>query len=342
MKLFLYEWTCAGGGNQGLSAALRAEGWAMLAALAADCARLPNVQCLTLLEESCPHDLGCGCQRIRAADEAAAFRHRAARADATLVIAPECDNILLDRCRCVLEVGGRLLGPLPGAVALASDKLALARHFQECGVPTPPAVRGEGSGVRGRVFPAVCKPRFGAGSQATFLIPKEEEMEETLARARQEIPTEMIVQPFVPGTAVSAAFLAGPQQLTALLPGYQHLSADGRFHYLGGEIPLPPPLAQRAVHWGRRAVEAVAGLQGYVGVDLVLGEATDGSGDVVIEINPRLTTSYIGLRQLAKDNLAEAMLHLVAGKEIPPLSWRAGSVRFHAGGRVKEGDEPLL
>jgi predicted ATP-grasp superfamily ATP-dependent carboligase len=47
---------------------------------------------------------------------------------------------------------------------------------------------------------------------------------------------------------------------------------------------------------------------GYLGVDLVLGDDPSGADDRVIEINPRLTTSYVGLRAAALCNLAEAML----------------------------------
>jgi len=81
-------------------------------------------------------------------------------------------------------------------------------------------------------------------------------------------------------------------------------------------------------------MEAVPGLRGYVGVDLVLGPNDDGNEDWVIEINPRLTTSYIGLRVVAKANLAEAMLRVVGGEIVPPLDWHPDVVHFHADGRV--------
>ena len=61
-----------------------------------------------------------------------------------------------------------------------------------------------------------------------------------------------------------------------------------------------------------------AQLRGYVGVDLVLGPAEDGSRDVVLEVNPRLTTSYVGLSCLAKGNLAAEMLAAAEGKCVEP------------------------
>ena len=124
----------------------------------------------------------------------------------------------------------------------------------------------------------------------------------------------------------------------ALPAAAQDLSAEGRFQYRGGSLPLAPPLTLRAQHLARRAVEAVPGLRGYVGVDLLLGEAGDGSQDWAVEINPRLTTSYVGLRALAQTNLAELLLRLVLGEEVPKLSWRAATIHFEANGSVQRTD----
>jgi predicted ATP-grasp superfamily ATP-dependent carboligase len=48
-------------------------------------------------------------------------------------------------------------------------------------------------------------------------------------------------------------------------------------------------------------------------VDVVLGREPDGSGDAVIEVNPRLTTSYVGLRAAVRTNLADAMSKAARG-----------------------------
>jgi predicted ATP-grasp superfamily ATP-dependent carboligase len=182
----------------------------------------------------------------------------------------------------------------------------------------------------------VCKPRHGAGSQATFFARDDTELSLCIGHAHAEDwEGEMIVQPHVPGLAASVAFLTGPGQRVALPATEQVLSDDWRFHYQGGRLPLPADLNSRAQQLAERAVAAVEGLCGYVGVDLVLGEAADGSEDRVIEINPRLTTSYVGLRALARFNLAAAMLAATTGAALPPLRWRQGPVRFSADGRVR-------
>jgi predicted ATP-grasp superfamily ATP-dependent carboligase len=310
----------------------------MLSAILTDLGRVPGVEVVTLLSPyaNVPR-AGTRCRVIRTAEEEAAFRDLARSADYTLVIAPELDDLLLTRCRWVEGSGGRLLGPSPAAVQLTGDKLALSQHLRQQEIPTPaclPVVPG--IPMCPLPFPAVCKPCCGAGSLATFLVRNAEQWQRYLESGRAEgWSGANLVQPFVPGQAASAAFLIGPSQSVALAPATQELSADGRFRYCGGRMPLPSPQAERIVSLAGRAVQAVPGLRGYVGVDVVLGDAADGNRDWVIEINPRLTTSYAGLRALARTNLADAMLRAVLGKEIPHLAWSDGPVRFRPDGTVE-------
>jgi len=128
------------------------------------------------------------------------------------------------------------------------------------------------------------------------------------------------------------AFVRDPStdELVALPPCTQEFdTATGALKYLGGAGPLPGELAERAVAIARRAAECVPGLHGYFGVDVLLGEC-----DLAIEINPRLTTSYLGLRYLTGWNIAARLL----GQFLPTSQWRG--VRFRAVGEVQESAEP--
>lgn len=333
MRLFLYESLSAGGLGPEAPASLRREGWAMLRAVAADFARIPGVHATTLLDPHAPDLPGTRCDRADMAREPDRFRANAAAADATLVIAPESDGHLLERSEWVGAAGGRLLGALPPAVRLTGDKRALAEHWQARGVRTPATVVADAlpPAIAG---PWVCKPRHGAGSQATYLASDAAAWRAAFDDARASWPAgDLLAQTFVPGQAASVAFLVGPAGCVPLLPAAQRLSADGRFAYRGGWLPLPAPLAARALRLARLAIGGIAGLQGYAGVDLILGPADDGSADYAIEINPRLTTSYIGLRQLCRDNLAAAWLDALAGRPVA-LTWRDGLVAFGADGEV--------
>ena len=336
MRLFLYEYTCAMPPSNSAKRTLHAEGRAMLKALLEDFGAVAGVETVTILNDEHGLELRRGIYKAFRQDEETTFRELARCSDFTLVIAPEFNDILLTRCRWVLEAGGRLLGSSPAAVRLAGDKLALGRHLLQHGVPTPGCRQIESlHAPLDGLYPLVWKPRFGAGSQATFLVGGPEEWPSCVAAANAEgWAGASLVQPFVFGLPASAAFLIGGPEPVALLPAGQDLAQDGRFRYLGGSLPLPPALAARAVSLARRALVTIPGLRGYIGVDLVLGNAADGSDDWVIEINPRLTTSYVGLRALAQTNLAEAMLQAARGFPVATISWRKALVRFDAAGQV--------
>jgi predicted ATP-grasp superfamily ATP-dependent carboligase len=298
MHVFAYEYTCAASAGP---PSLRVEGAAMLDAVVTDLGRIPGVTVTTL--------------RPAPADEGPAFRAAARAAEYALVIAPEFDGLLEQRVRWAEEEGAALLGPTSAAVRLTADKLELGRFLAGRGVPTPVPEAATEARPPG---PFVCKPRDGAGSVGVRL--NEWPPADEAAR--------FIVQPLVPGLAASVAFLIGPGRCRALPPCRQHLSDDGRFAYRGGSLPLPADLAARAERVARLAVAAVPGLAGFVGVDVVLGDA----GDWVIEVNPRLTTSYLGLRALARFNLAEALLRVVRGEEPPEMRWGDGPVEFTPSG----------
>jgi predicted ATP-grasp superfamily ATP-dependent carboligase len=330
MRIFVYEYLSSGAVESAASS-LRTEGWAMLSAVLEDLARCPDVQASTLLDprlrieaKQLPANIVAHFPQARTEEHA--FRALASAADWSLVIAPESDDILARRCLVVEEVGGRLLGPSLNASRWSADKVLLNQHWQALRIPAP----------RSRsVYPLVYKPRFGAGSQATFLIHNEDELSAAERQAREEgWHDEMMRQPHAVGLPVSVAFLAGPEQWHALPAVEQRLSSDGRFRYVGGCLPLSPLLDCRARALAERAARTVEGWLGWFGVDLILGEAEDGSDDVVIEINPRLTTSYVGLRRLARFNLAEAMLAVVTGSPLPAFRWHSGPIVFSADGRI--------
>ena len=318
MKIFLYEFVTAGGmidrPSNEIPDSLVAEGQAMartlsndLAASGAEVDLMADARFMQPLESANFH-------RIDTPErEKTLFQKLAASADATIVIAPEFDGILQDRAERVSAYGGRLIGPSIDAITLAADKHRTAAHLHSLGIPSTQGVLLQAGELLPVDFPypAVLKPRWGAGSQGIALIL------DPAAATGQQTPCEARLECYVPGTPTSVAVLCGPCGLKPLTACRQLLSQDGRFTYLGGSLPLQEDLNERACRLATAAVAAFEGMLGYVGVDLILAEAS--RGDTVVEVNPRLTTSYIGLRKASPQNLAATMLQWADGQDCNPV-----------------------
>jgi predicted ATP-grasp superfamily ATP-dependent carboligase len=259
----------------------------------------------------------------------AEFDRLTAAADRTMVVAPEFDGILLDAVERIARAGGRSLNASSDFVRIGSNKQRTAERLTTAGVPVPKARLLEADEARLPAdfdYPAVLKPMDGAGSQHTLLV--HHSLDEP-----PPYPWPRRLERYCPGRAASVAVLAGPAGRHTLPPCWQHLSDDGRFTYLGGAIVGEPALAERAAALANRALDALPAALGYVGVDFVLGNDPDGREDFVIEVNPRLTTSYVGLRAAIPQNLAKAILDVAEGRDVELTPGR-GEIEFDASGAV--------
>jgi len=338
MRLFVCESLCGGWGGELIDSSLRAEGAAMLAAIATDFCRVEGCRVVTLWDERlgrCPIE-GADVILVRQADEAKRlFRQYAAECDATFDIAPELDGALLERRRMVEEVGGVYLGASAAAIELCADKLRLADHFTANGIPTiRTRLLSDEDNTTMQSLPLVIKRRDGAGGLSMQLVRDSSQWERiSNSNLTKGWGERMIAQPFVEGEHLSVAAIVGEDCAAAeIFPvGQQHLSDDGEFRYLGGRIPAAPSVQQPVTELVRKTLATIDGLTGYVGFDILLPK--DAAAEpLVVEINPRLTTGYLGYRKLANENLAERLLF--PARSVSPIRWNGGPVEFTSGGNV--------
>ncbi len=341
MQVLISEFVCGGGwAEKDRPPSLIREGAAMLRAIVNDAARIPNLRVITTWDArlgAAPFGPGVIVHEVSSPDEEAeTFTRIQQSADRVLVIAPEFDEILASRSR---HLGTQSAGSAPTAIRLCADKLALAAHFASAGVPTiPTQVFDFKISEKSLPFPIVVKPRDGAGSQSTYLIGSREELSERQVKWEQRGELQdAIWQPYFAGQPVSVAVFINPDpdQYDACPVCEQTLSADGRFEYAGGVVParLERSVSEAVQQLAIAACRSVPGLRGYIGVDMIVRDESRGANPspIVVEINPRLTTSYLGLRRLAATNLAEQVL----GLSHTPMAWLPElRVRFTAAGEV--------
>lgn len=148
------------------------------------------------------------------------------------------------------------------------------------------------------------KPDDGAGCSDTRLF-------HNLLAARQWLkanPGNYVLQPLIPGSALSLCVLCREGTADLLSCNDQRVVVrDGQFHFLGSVVNALTDGDGAFAELASRVAAAIPGLWGYVGIDLV----QSGSQRIVMEVNPRLTTSYAGLRQALGCNPAALVLGLL-------------------------------
>lgn len=361
MHILVYEWVAGGGcAGQVIPKSLLAQGHAMLRAAVNDFARAGHR--VTTTRDARVSAAGLESARVVpvvSGHQDAVLARLRGECDAVLLIAPETGGVLADLTRMAETVGVPLLGSSAAAVAAAGDKWDTHLRLRAAGVPVPRAaclrgpVRAGGSvraeesagaeeSARETGYPLVFKPLDGAGSDGVYRVRAPAELHGALRRSEEDLSGPqgtLLMQEWVEGAHASVSLLVAagrPVPLALNAQDIEPVRRDGAgesIRYGGGVAGWDHPLRVDAFAVAARACVAISGLAGWVGVDLVLAER----GPVVIEVNPRLTTAYVGLRAATRTNLAASILAAWRGIAVDPpriaaparFRVTAGGVRVH-------------
>jgi predicted ATP-grasp superfamily ATP-dependent carboligase len=311
VRIHVYEYITGGGLiDATLPESLAREGEMMQAALLVDLAEISGIEISAARDprlSALPGPVRC-LFRSRSESPLAAFKREIAGAAAVWPIAPETAGVLEELAQAVNEHRRILLASPPEAIHIAASKSLTAKRLRAHGIAAP-----ETFGPHDVLPPHggrwVIKPDDGAGCVDTFVV-------DGSAAARSELAVRgagFIAQRWIEGDALSLSLLCHDGRAELLCANRQHLAIRAGTVALSGLTvnairPIDPEIAPLA----NAICRAIPGLFGYVGVDLVLTPA----GPVVVEINPRLTTSYVGLRTALGINVAERVLAMARGDRL--------------------------
>ncbi|MFA4935004.1 MAG: ATP-grasp domain-containing protein [Candidatus Methanoperedens sp.] len=211
------------------------------------------------------------------------------KCDAALVIAP--DEILGDMTE-IVEENTANLGCPSDSVRLCADKLECTRALEREKLPVPETT---GSGEYEGDF--VIKPRFGCASEGIY-------------KSRSGTLKEgFIATKYIEGEHLSASLITGKTQLP-LTVNKQLIEINHNISYKGGIVPYRCNRNDEVIDVAKKTVKAL-GCRGYAGVDIVLGDKP-----YVVDVNPRPTTSIIGITRVLETEIADLILKSKFG-ELP-------------------------
>lgn len=331
LRLLIYEHVSGGGfADEPLPHSVLSEGFAMLRTLISDFKAAGHYVTATLdsrlAQLNPPIGADCIVPVFSLRDAQATIRKVSASADAAYVIAPETDGVLQSLVETVEQTGATSLNCLASAIGKVVDKATLQVSMKKLGVLTPETmVFSVADGIaeikraiRGRLrFPLVFKPSNDVSCCGLSVVTNEHQVAGAVGKIKRESSSKrFLVQEFIGGVAASVSLISTGEEVLPISLNRQDVTigAPSRCSsYRGGLVPFDQPLQHRAFAVAEKIVKSLRSLRGYVGVDLVLTEEEA----VAIEVNPRLTTSYIGLRRVANFNLAEAIVNAVLKRELP-------------------------
>ncbi len=329
MKILVFEYITGGGFNkQELPIALASEGLLMLQALLDNLYAYPitpgnlSLSVRVMVDERLKERINLYDFEVlmitAAYDTDAEFKHAVNAADAVWPIAPEFEGILQRLCGWVEQAHKVLLTSSSMGVVVAGDKYKSYQRFKQYQIPTVPTLLlkttdpwhdadclqliPEGSPVEWMI-----KPVDGVGCIDSYLL--------TQSGAFKSLSIKIdhaIIQPHLYGkkTSLSCLFKAGRAWLLSV--NEQHFELiDQQYHLTAITVN------QSVDHTPYQAlVDAVARafteLWGYVGLDLI--ETPEALR--VLEINPRLTSSFVGLKAACGLNVAALVLQLLTGDPV--------------------------
>jgi len=276
----------------------------MVRALARDLAAVPGVMPVVARDAAIPLDPIAGLvEEIGDDDPWPAWEEIVRQCDGVWPIAPESDGILAGLSARARELGRFVLASREDALAITASKQATADHLARCGIRTCPTFplddppKGAGKGW-------VVKPDDGVGAGDTHLIEDEAGLD-FWREARGG--AGFVLQPFLNGPALSLSLLAQEGVGWLLSCNRQYVEVvHGAFRFDGVTTSGAEERRADLAPLARRIAASLPGLWGYVGVDLI----DTRSGPIVLEINPRLTTSYVGLKESLGLNVAGLVLSL--------------------------------
>jgi predicted ATP-grasp superfamily ATP-dependent carboligase len=313
VKILIFEYITGGGFNkQELPDSLVSEGVLMLQALLDNFSSITGVELIVMLDWRMT-----GIVKTESINTVVIspehtvseeFIRLARQCDAVWPIAPEFDLILKTLCQTVESLGKTVLTSPATAVAVAGNKFKTCQHLSRNNIPAIPTWMLDDMFYSSGEW--MVKPVDGAGCADSYLITEQEDLAVIVKQLHGK--DQFIIQPHIQGkkTSLSCLFKQGHGWL--LCANLQKFNIINKQYHLSEIVVNYHSDLSVYQDLMVNVAKALPDLWGYVGIDLIV----TADQILVLEINPRLTTSFAGIYAALGINVAEKVLQLLEGNPI--------------------------
>ncbi|MHA1803848.1 MAG: ATP-grasp domain-containing protein [Promethearchaeota archaeon] len=337
-KLFVFEFISGGGFNQSeIPSSLFCEGFAMLKTLIEDFNAL-EFDIHALLDYRINHlSEFLPAHRIVQVNKddnfLIKFKEQLQETTYSFIIAPEFSNILYELTRLAIKNSSIVLSTELKGIELGTSKFQTYLFFKKKGVNTPSTyllpfkelklnkiqILENVCKIKG---PLLIKPEDGVGAESLFYYTSPLEFEQNFKSFMEKVDDTRnhVVQEFMTGRDLSCSLIGYPKEKPLILSvNSQFISLEKNepnSEYFGGETPTDnmKAIKQELSKYLPSLDETM--FLGYYGIDFILEK---NNRIHFIEINPRLTTSYVGVRNILNVNPAELVVQSKLLQEPPPF-----------------------
>ncbi|MFX1260190.1 MAG: ATP-grasp domain-containing protein [Promethearchaeota archaeon] len=332
-KIFIFEFLSGGGFQVNIPYSLFCEAYGMLKSIITDFKEI-DFEISTLLDHRISflssYLKADSIKIIKKEDNyLKEFKKLVKKCDFSFIIAPEFSNILYDLTKIVRDNKKKILSIGLEGIRLGSSKIKTYNFFKNNNIFTPQTylipIRNNSLDLDFiiRKFnqlnsSIIIKPEDGVGAESIYYFETQYQIKKFFHESNVNIDLKrnFILQEYVKGKDLSVSLIGFINKLNAhdsyplILSinsqdiNFKNLKEDSE--YLGGYTPIRnnEKIAEQLAEILQKLDLSM--FNGYYGIDFL--RKIDKS-IYFIEINPRLTTSYIGIRNIIDKNIAELIFN---------------------------------
>lgn len=294
--------------GQPLPASLAKEGGMMLQALLVELKSLAGIQVCVPLDVRCTKPAMASAAEIVYVDAGQDITSLLAdlliAVDLFWPIAPESDGILQSLAELAARANVVTCLSATRTLALCAHKYSTYQALVKSRIPVV-ETRLFHEGVDGLGESIVVKIADGVGCVDSVVVQAQEFSSIQLGTNQ---PANYILQPYLLGQAASLSCLFRDGKAWLVCYNHQQIVLQqGRFSLQSCLVNVQTDKLGFYRELIQDIARALPDLWGYIGIDLI--ECPE-QGPLVLEINPRLTSSYVGIQQSTGINVAEQVLRL--------------------------------